>query len=123
MLFIKTYNKDINGNRLPDGEYVKEYTITQGDTFTLTITDPNGVMQGGRFKLGREDYAEWFTQDFIFSAQDNKWICTVPTTSTNDWELTKGTPYIYEIEATLTDGNKVSITKYYFNVVAQVGDD
>lgn len=45
MLFIKTYNKDINGNKLPNGEYVKEYTITQGDTFTLTITDPNGAMQ------------------------------------------------------------------------------
>ena len=46
MLQIQTNNRDINGDKLPNGEVVKEYTITQGDTFTLKISDPNDVLSG-----------------------------------------------------------------------------
>ena len=122
MLQIQTNNRDINGDKLPNGEVVKEYTITQGDTFTLKISDPNDVLSGARFKLGYQNYSEYYVQDFEKST-NHEWVLTVQTTDSNNWAITNGNPYIYEIEGTMVDGNKISITKYYFNVDAQVGDD
>ena len=126
MLQVTTSSKDLVGNKIPNGGVVKEYTITQGDTFTLYITDANNVMQGARFILGTDAYNEVYSKIFAVDQVTGKWACQIPSTDTNSWGVTltedDSNPYIYEIEATLNDGNKVSVAKYYFNVTNQVGE-
>jgi len=127
MLKITTSQRDLYGNKLPNNEFVKEYTITQGDTFTLHITDENNVVTGARFILGTDAYTEIYSRAFSYDSENQRWTCIVPTVDTNSWAISltedDSNPYIYEIEATLNDGNKISITKYYFNVTNQVGDN
>lgn len=126
MLQITTSSKDLTGNKIPNNGVVKEYTITQGDTFTLFITDTNNVMQGARFILGTDAYNEIYSKVFSLDQESGKWSCQIPSTDTNEWAVTltedDSNPYIYEIEATLTDGNKISVAKYYFNVTNQIGE-
>ncbi len=126
MLQVITRSKDLVGNKIPNNGTVKEYTITQGDTFTLFITDENNAIQGARFILGTEAYSELYTRNFAIDQVSGKWACLIPSVDTNQWAVTltdeDSNPYIYEIEATLNDGNKISVAKYYFNVTNQVGE-
>ena len=125
MLQVTLSSKDLVGKKIPNNGKVKEYTITQGDTFTLYITDSNSVMQGARFILGTNGYDQLYSKDFTVDLETGKWACLIPSVDTNKWAVTlteeDSNPYIYEIEATLNDGNKVSVAKYYFNVTEQVG--
>lgn len=123
MIEITFSDRDLQGKRTT--KKFKKYAITQGDTFTLNIEDEQGIIIGANFKLGRDNYSEWYVRPFVYNSGLNKWICTVPSEDTNEWavSLTEDdeNPYIYEIEVTLQDTNKVSVAKYYFNVTNQVG--
>lgn len=132
MLKVKTVYENINGEAVD--KPLKEYSIIQGDTFTLNLVDNTNSILGANFKLGNVDgdtqhFDEVYVRPFYYSDIDEKWICLVPTADTNEWDITKDAqegidnPYVYEIEATLADRNKLSITRQFFNVEKQVGDN
>lgn len=109
------------------GETKRIYTINQGDTFTFYAQEQiaeggERLIKGFKFKLGKSNYSEFFSQDYI-ELEDGRFMLKVHSEDTQLWEVTEDEPYWYEIEAEYIDGNKVSITLYEFNVDYQVGDN
>ena len=107
----------------------RQYTINQGDTFTLYIKDnidniEESKIASAKFKLGKSDYSTIYEQQYIYDADNQRWICKFDSTTTNLWEVNiDGEPYNYEIEITYTDGNSVSVELYEFYVDYQIGEE
>ena len=91
------------------GKPVKNYYMTQGDTFQnqLTVSDKNGaeitpdLISEVRFKLSDMDYKEEFTKLYEYDEALHKWAIQIDAEETAKWTIDT---HIYEYQITYTSG-------------------
>lgn len=108
------------------GETHRQYTINQGDTFSLYAkeTGDEKVFSSFKFKICENYPTPFFEQDFTYDETLQKFICKIESKDTNEWKVNiDDEAYKYEIEGTYIDGNKVSVELFDFYVDYQVGDE
>ncbi len=107
------------------GKMVKNYFLTQGDTFQsqLTIKDKGGnvidpeLISQVLFKLSDLNYQLEYKQSYTFDEDLNQWTLTISSNDTHAWEITK---HIYEFEITYTSGIVNTPVQAYFTVSDQI---
>lgn len=107
------------------GKIVKNYFLTQGDTFQsqLVIKDKDGnvidpeLISQVLFKLSDIDYNLEYQKQYDYDIDLAKWTVTIPSVDTKQWEITR---HIYEFEITYLSGIVNTPVQAYFTVSDQI---
>ena len=104
----------------------RNYYLTQGDSFTLTASPVNGdasLISKIVFKIGTVNddgsLSEMFSQDYVL-LNDGVYYLAITSETTQDWQITEGEPYTYEIEVHYTDGGVNTVEQSDFTVWSQI---
>lgn len=116
------YYKEVEAK---NGKMVKNYYLTQGDTFPsqLTIKDKSGniippeVIDKVLFKLSDINYVLEYEQNYHFDSELGKWTLEVSYLNTKDWAVDT---HIYEYEITYTSGKVSTPVQAKFTVINEI---
>ena len=107
------------------GKQVKNYYMTQGDTFQnqISITDKNGeevspnLIVEVRFKLSDLDYKEEYKQLYEYNDTMHKWTIQIDSDETSKWAVDT---HIYEYEILYSGGVVSTPVQAKFTVQNQI---
>lgn len=108
-----------------DGKKVKQYYLTQGDTFQnqLDVLNKDGeiispsLIKKVEFKLSNIDYKYEFSQEYEFNEEIGKWEITIPTEKTSEFAIDT---HIYEYQITYVNGVVSTPVQAKFIVTDQI---
>lgn len=104
------------------GETVRDYVLTQGDSFTLYAEPDNPddieLIEQISFKLYDVGNNDIIVYEQPYALQDNKYYCNVPAEATAKWST--DADYRYEVEVKFVDNvNVTTLTQAKWKVMAQ----
>lgn len=110
------------------GKQVKNYYLTQGDTFVnqLSITDKDGqevehsLISKVKFKLATTEYISEFEQEYEYDEEILKWTLNISSEDTKKWEINT---HIYEYEITYINGIIDTPVQARFTVLNQIQEE
>jgi hypothetical protein len=111
-----------------DGKKVKQYYLTQGDTFQnqLDVLNNSGevvsqsLILSVLFKLSDSEYNFEYSKEYEFNGELNKWELTISSEDTSKFAI--GT-HIYEYQITYVNGIVSTPVQAKFIVTDQIRGD
>ena len=108
-----------------DGKKVKNYYLTQGDTFPsqLKITDKNKniltpeVIDKVLFKLSDLEFNLQYQQQYEYNSEIQRWVLEVDSVETKTWSLET---HMYEYEITYKGGRVSTPVQAKFTVTDEI---
>lgn len=107
-----------------DGKAVKNYFLTQGDTFDNQLTiKKNGVavspdiISEVRFKLSDLEYKLEYSKVYEYNTGLSKWLLNIESEDTADWSIDT---HIYEYQITYMDGTVSTPVQAKLTVLNQI---
>lgn len=116
------YYKEVEAK---NGKTVKNYYMTQGDTFQneLAIKNSTGgvvskdLIQEVLFKLSDLDYNVEYSKEYTYSDELSKWVIDISSEDTTQWAIDT---HYYEYQITYTDGTVSTPVQAKFTVLNQI---
>lgn len=115
------YYKEVEAK---DKKLVKNYFMTQGDTFSSQLKlfkgeseVPTDLIREIRFKLSDIDYNLEYSKLYEYNADLGKWLLNIDSEDTANWAVDT---HIYEYQVTYIDGTVRTPVQAKFTVLNQI---